>query len=117
RVKVVARHLVRFAEVTCSPSRYIDETGPVIHYLSTERDLVPADARPPGGESLLALGDPAFNASPPAPVASGASFRGTRSGCLDFQSMRFDSLPDSLKEVDEGVTLLNQAHRVAESRS
>ena len=55
-----------------------------------------------------ALGDPAFD-QPGVAVGSEAVFRGTRSGCPDFQRMRFESLPASLKEVDAVVALWNQA--------
>ena len=44
-------------------------------------------------------------------VASEAGFRGTRSGCADFQSMRFESLPASLKEVDAGRSALEPGSR------
>src|SRR4029453_17657670 len=62
------------------------------------------------GEGLLALGGPAFDESGLPPPASEASFRGPRSACQDFQSMRFDPLPASLKEVDQVVTLWNRTH-------
>ena len=103
-----ALHLVSLAALPTAESSYLVETGPMIHYLSAERDLVPAEGDPLTGHGLLALGDPAFDQSSVA-VASGAAFRGTRSGCPDFQSMRFESLPASLKEVDAVVALWNQA--------
>jgi len=103
-----ALHLVSFAALPTGASRYLVETGPVIHYLSAERDLVSPEAGPLGRGGLLALGDPAFE-QPDVAVARAVSFRGTRSGCLDFRSMRFDRLPASLKEVDEVVALWNQA--------
>jgi CHAT domain-containing protein/tetratricopeptide (TPR) repeat protein len=105
-----ALHLVSFAALPTALSRYLVETGPVIHYLSAERDLVSTGASAPAVDGLLAVGDPAFDESSPAPVASQASFRGARSTCRDFQSMRFDALPDSLKELNEVVTLWKQAH-------
>jgi CHAT domain-containing protein len=83
----------------------------VVHYLSAERDLVDEEAAPPAGTGLLALGGPAFDASGPAPDASQVAFRGTRSACGDFDSMRFDPLPASLKEVDQVAMLWNQTHR------
>ena len=103
-----ALHLVSLAALPTAESSYLVETGPMIHYLSAERDLVPAEGDPLTGHGLLALGDPAFDQSSVA-VTSEAAFRGTRSGCPDFQSMRFESLPASLKEVDAVVALWNQA--------
>jgi tetratricopeptide (TPR) repeat protein len=105
-----ALHLVSFGALPTAASQYLVETGPVIHYLSTERDLVSVDAGPPAGDGLLALGDPAFDESSLASVAIESSFRGMRSTCRDFQSMRFDPLPNSLKEVNEVLTLWNQAY-------
>ena len=103
-----ALHLVSIAALPTAASRYLVETGPVVHYLSAERDLVPAERSPLTGQGLLALGDPAFDQSSVA-VPSQTAFRGTRSGCPDFQSIRFESLPASLKEVDEVVALWNLA--------
>jgi CHAT domain-containing protein/Tfp pilus assembly protein PilF len=105
-----ALHLVSFGALPTTTSRYLVETGRLIHYLSAERDLVPTEARRQAGGGLLALGGPAFDESGQAPVASKAFFRGARSACSDFQSMKFDPLPASLKEVDEVVTLWNRAH-------
>jgi len=52
--------LVNFAALPSGTTDYLVETGPVFHYLTSERDLV----RPAGehaGTGLLALGDPAFD--------------------------------------------------------
>ena len=103
-------HLVSFAALPTAASQYLVETGPLVHYLSAERDLVPQDAAGPAGAGLLALGGPAFDESSPALTTSRTAFRGTRSACGDFQSMRFDPLPASLKEVDQVVMLWNQGH-------
>jgi CHAT domain-containing protein/tetratricopeptide (TPR) repeat protein len=105
-----ALHLVSFGALPTAGSQYLVETMQLIHYLSAERDLVPAEVAQQPGAGLLALGGPAFDESSLAPVASEASFRGTRSACGDFQSMRFEPLPASLKEVDRVVTLWNQAY-------
>jgi CHAT domain-containing protein len=67
------------------------------------------EASGPAVGGLLAVGGAAFDDADPAPLASSASFRGGRSACGDFQSRRFDPLPASVKEVDEVVTLWNQA--------
>ncbi|MDQ3212368.1 MAG: CHAT domain-containing protein [Acidobacteriota bacterium] len=105
-----ALHLVSFAALPSTASRYLVEAGPLIHYLSAERDLLPTEAGRLAGAGLLALGSPAFDESTPSPGASTSSFRGVRSACSDFQSMRFDPLPASLQEVDQVVTLWNQVH-------
>ncbi|HET7696536.1 MAG TPA: CHAT domain-containing tetratricopeptide repeat protein, partial [Vicinamibacterales bacterium] len=104
-----ALHLVSFAALPEGLSQYMVETGPVIHYLSAERDLVPLQRGPTGARGLLALGGAAFD-----DIGSGRaaapSFRGTRSTCLDFQSLRFDALPASIKEVDDVVSVWDRAH-------
>ena len=41
-----ALHLVSLASLPVGSSQYLLETGPLIHYLSTERDLVPAQSQP-----------------------------------------------------------------------
>jgi CHAT domain-containing protein/tetratricopeptide (TPR) repeat protein len=105
-----ALHLVSFAALPTGTSKYLVETGPLIHYLSAERDVLPREADSANGNGLLALGGPAFDESDTATVTSDAAFRGTRSACLDFQSVRFDPLPDSLTEVNDVVSLWNQTH-------
>ena len=105
-----ALHLVSFAALPTAPSRYLVETGPVIHYLSTERDLI--DEGDPGSRAngLLAIGNPAFDESAVSPRVEQV-FRGSRSACIDFQSMRFDQLPASANEVNAVVTLWNRTKR------
>ena len=105
-----ALHLVSFAALATGTSRYLIESGPSIHYLSAERDVVSGEANPALGSGLLALGGPAFDESDTATVTSDAPFRGTRSACVDFQSVRFDPLPDSLTEVNDLVSLWNRTH-------
>ena len=58
-----ALHLVSLAALPTGLRRYLVETGPMIHYLSTERDLVPVTAGPAAGRGLLALGGAAFDES------------------------------------------------------
>ena len=107
-----ALHVVSFAALPTVQSQYLVETGPMIHYLSAERDLVPATSDRLSGEGLLALGGPAFDEFAAAPAPAPAFFRGNGSPCSAFQSMRFDPLPASVVEVDQVVTLWNIAHRL-----
>jgi CHAT domain-containing protein len=72
------------------------EKGPVIHYLTTERDLFsrwPAT----GTQALLAVGGPAFD------EASSTSVDSARRNipCPSFTKVRFGNLPGSKSEVDE----------------
>jgi CHAT domain-containing protein len=82
----------------------------VIHYLSTERDLVPGESRDVHGNGLLALGDPAFDASSRGAIEAIPSYRGPRSACLDFESMRFDPLPASSTEIDDVTSVWTESH-------
>ena len=103
-----ALHLLSLAALPTGASRYLVEAGPIIHYLSAERDLA-LTAGPASGRGLLALGGAAFDASNRSRVASAAAFRSTRPACRDFQALRFDPLPASLTEVDEVITLWDQS--------
>jgi CHAT domain-containing protein/Tfp pilus assembly protein PilF len=121
-----ALNLVEFAALPVGGSRYLLETGPAIHYLSAERDALAFDEAPAGG-GLLALGDPAFDepslfaalapgglegVEEPYRVASAAAYRGLRSSCAGFASMRFQPLPETGAEVEDVVHLWQ--HRQAE---
>ncbi|MBI1951844.1 MAG: tetratricopeptide repeat protein, partial [Acidobacteria bacterium] len=125
-------NLVNLSALPAGGSAYLLEREPLIHYLSTERDLVPSEAQG-RGEGLLALGAPAFDdtglfaamsprsapAGSPAgevptasaTVASLQVFRGARSACGDFKSMRFEPLPEAGRELDEITKLWDERVR------
>lgn len=98
-------NLVPFDALPIGPTGYFLEEGPVIHYISAERDLVLSRDGFTAGRGLLAFGGPAFEegtlAAAQATTPAPALFRGVRSGCGSFQSMRFDALPASQREADE----------------
>jgi len=77
---------------------YLVEHGPVIHMLSSERDLVPAaqGARKLG---LLAIGSPTFELAgdklPPSPL------RGAEPTCEEYSKMEFSPLPGTAVEVSD----------------
>lgn len=116
-----ALHLVSLASLPVASSQYLVETGPLIHYLSTERDLVPAQSR--HGEGILLVGNPAFDQagkltvamnqqSAPTGAASGTTgtlLRGTRSACGTFQTLRFSPLPGSQQEAENIAALWKQS--------
>jgi len=115
-----ALHLVSLASLPVASSQYLVETGPLIHYLSTERDLVPAQSR--HGEGILVVGNPAFDEAGKRTVAlnqqsdptgaatgtTGALLRGTRSACGTFQTLRFPALPGSQQEAENIAALWKQ---------
>jgi CHAT domain-containing protein len=104
--------LVSFAALPGATQRYLIEEGPVIHYLSTERDLVIPPVASDRGGGLLALGDPAFNARSPfrklttqdapleeKPAPAPSTFRGGTSHCGDFRDLYFPPVAVSAREV------------------
>ncbi len=103
-------NLLSFASLPVEETDYLVEHGPMIHYLSAERDLATQDASRERGTGLLALGSPNFDATASVPGSSvpaspGASQRGSRSACGDFRSMHFGPLPATAREVEEVTTL------------
>ena len=113
-------HLVNFSALPVGNDEYIIEMGPLIHYISAERDLINLGKSPTRGTGLLALGDPAFDASSlfavlskdrkskKGPIGNAKSFfnfRGMRSECGDFRTLRFSPLPASHKEINEIANL------------
>ena len=122
-----ALHLVNFAALPTARSNYLLETGPRIHYLSAERDLIPVGEKQNKGIGLLAIGAPAFQEASlfaglrpqktetkglAEAFPSGAStFRGLRSTCQDFQTMRFETLSASAREVSYVTSLWQRSGR------
>jgi CHAT domain-containing protein len=96
-------NLVNFAALPAGTTAYLIEKGPLLHYLSTERDLL-APSAGPASRGLVALGNPAFDKRT---EAAAASLRGTN--CSALQSMRFDRLPDSAGEVSDVVALFKRS--------
>jgi len=108
-----ALHLVSFAALPAGASQYVVETGPLIHYLSTERDLMRATKSVAAGAGLLAIGGPAFNAPGVLSKITAPSFGRMRSACHDLPLMHFDPLPAAVKEVEAIAVVWNRtSHRV-----
>jgi CHAT domain-containing protein len=80
---------------------YLVEHGPVVHMLSSERDLVPAD---PGSKKhgLMAIGSPTFQLAENQVPAS--TVRGGTPGCDEFSNLEFQPLPGSAQEVSDIVS-------------
>jgi CHAT domain-containing protein/tetratricopeptide (TPR) repeat protein len=127
RVLVVpdgALNVVSFAALPIGRTAYLVERTPIVHYLSAERDVVLAGQDHQSGRGLLAIGSPAFDLTPversaaavprssqaPSPrngndakpmvVAKAVSASNRmRSTCGTFESMLFQPLPASSREV------------------
>jgi hypothetical protein len=101
--------LVPLAALPAGPRAYLLEAGPVIHYLSAERDVVPAKGTAVAERGLLAIGGPAFDVRTPsgASPAKVAGPRRTEAGptvrgapvCGGLDALKFPPLRGSLLEV------------------
>jgi CHAT domain-containing protein len=121
-------NLVSLATLPQGKDRFLIESGPTLHYLSAERDLVLPPARDPRGRGLLAMGGPDFDAAPDVPSSRAASplpagssgpapagpeptlqtaatrgsvYRSPPASCSDFRTLRFDPLPGAASEVTQ----------------
>jgi CHAT domain-containing protein/Tfp pilus assembly protein PilF len=126
-------NLVNLGALPVDGGGYLIERGPLVHYVSAERDLVrPGEERV--GAGLLTVGEPAYDArslfaslrkrtggggptsdgmpgplanaeQPTIQLASAAPHGGRRSACGTFDSLRFEPLPASGTETREIVHL------------
>jgi CHAT domain-containing protein/tetratricopeptide (TPR) repeat protein len=116
-------HLVNFATLP-DKDGYLVESGPTMHYLSTEQDLLAIRSRPRKSGGLLALGGVDFDAQPlaveeqrallqapgrpdmlDAVTEAANSYRGALPGCDGFRAVRFTALPGSGGEAAEVADL------------
>ena len=90
-------NLVPFASLP-EGDGYLVDKGPVVHVLSSERDLLPS-APTAKKAGLLALGGPAFDEKE---IASAASqLRGGAATCEDLTKVHFPLLPGAAQEATE----------------
>jgi tetratricopeptide (TPR) repeat protein/CHAT domain-containing protein len=111
--------LVNLAALPDDGSGYLIETGPLIHMLDEERDLV-VGTKIELGESavLLALGDPDFDWRPGSRGASmrsaaGGSLRGPPAPCGDLGDVVFRPLPSTSAEVSTIAALWREQNQTA----
>ena len=114
-----ALNLVSFATLPAGETGYLIDRGPVIHYLSAERDLVSSETPKTNTGGLLVVGGPAFDdatlfaqspnrASTPsvAPSTSESIIADTlRGGCGTLQAMQFRPLAGTRREAREVAAL------------
>lgn len=127
-------HLVNLMALPTTTDRYLIETGPRVHLLSTERDVVKDAETGPRTGTMLALGNPDFEArlAPPSPEVlelarmrpesiadlEGAEiYRGQQPSCQEMSAMRFGPLPASRIEVDSIASLWTEARGANEPTS
>ncbi len=110
-------NLLNVAALPKLDSGYLIESPYVMHYLSTERDIVSAGGRPVKGIGLLAVGGASFDrqevqpsgesapplasVEPPTRASPAATYREALADCERFRSLRFEPLPETVREVDE----------------
>ena len=114
-----ALHVVNVAALPVDSGRYLLEEGPVLHMLSSEKDLLPRASGASRREGLIVLGGPDYDqpAAPDAalfqlagllPESSAAPSRNSRTRqaeCVDFASLRFAPLPASGSEAEKIAAL------------
>jgi CHAT domain-containing protein/tetratricopeptide (TPR) repeat protein len=111
-------NLVSFDALPVGRTSYLIDQGPVLHYLSAERDLVVNQSTTPATGGLLAVGGAAFDdASSFARVTKRTPAGGTtsssaipvvasrRSSCGTLQSMHFEPLAGTGREVRQVAAL------------
>src|SRR6185295_17150818 len=103
-----AINLVSFASLPSAGEGYLIEGGPLLQYLSAERDLVTLAQAVAPGHGLLVVGGPDYDrsartASPSAAPAPGDARAGstTRAACGSFDTLHFEPLPAAEREAKE----------------
>jgi CHAT domain-containing protein len=116
-----ALHLLDLAALPVGTTRYLIETGPTIHYLLAERDLIRADPAA-SGRGLLVMGAPDFereslaavDESGPDPAAPTLVAAASRSpSCEPFSRLSFRPLGEARREA-RAVSDLWRANEVGE---
>jgi CHAT domain-containing protein/tetratricopeptide (TPR) repeat protein len=80
--------------------RYLVESGPAMHLLDAERDLLQSSEQQKGS-GLLALGDPDFNRTQHGSEALSVVYRGEGPDCQEFASHKWERLPGSATEIKD----------------
>jgi tetratricopeptide (TPR) repeat protein/CHAT domain-containing protein len=128
-----ALNLVSFAALPVGGDSYLVEAGPLIHYLSTERDVGRYTGGTAEGRGLLAMGGVQFDAissvvqrsprhrqGPRRASGSSSVAPGTRAGgsnCVSLEVLHFDELPASGREAEEIAGLWKRAHARGQTAS
>lgn len=89
-------NLVSLAGLPAGSKGYLVESGPVIHTLSSERDLIPATATA-GKKGILAVGAPQFDLAQAS--GTGSALREAEIPCSELEQAKFDPLPGTETEV------------------
>lgn len=109
-------NLVNPAALPAAGQGYLIEEGPILHFLTAERDLAVRESDPEKGQGLLALGGVQFYSRQALAAKGGSSGSGLDSAltrgwtsCESFRSRSFSPLPATAREVDEIVGIWDRA--------
>lgn len=104
-----ALNLVNLSALPSDGGRYLVETGPIIHCLTAEREIIQAPRERAGGQGLLAFGAVDYERSPSTTATLSSSvgpesepaeaYRGVLSDCMDSIEQRFRPLAATGDEV------------------
>ncbi|MEM7249496.1 MAG: CHAT domain-containing tetratricopeptide repeat protein, partial [Acidobacteriota bacterium] len=120
-------HVVSFATLPDDDDGYLVESGPLLHYLGAERDLVTAEESDASGHGLLAVGGVAFDDSKPtraerfreildAALGSLVTLRGGGDCVGEALLPQFEPLPGSARAVRQLTRLWKRLGRGAARR-
>ena len=101
--------LVPFAALPLAQDRYVIDEGPVLHYVSAERDLTThrsASHTAMPSHGLLAIGGPSFDDGTQFGRAA-ARRSSAATNCENLHGITFERLDGSLREVQEVARLWN----------
>ncbi|HEV8198938.1 MAG TPA: CHAT domain-containing tetratricopeptide repeat protein [Candidatus Polarisedimenticolia bacterium] len=106
-----ALDLVAFGALPAGGDRFLVESGPLLHVLTAERDLVRLAGGSATGRGLLSIGGPDFGVtrgaiSSRAAPAVATSVAMPRPLCPEFAALSFESLPGAVEEAREVAALL-----------
>jgi CHAT domain-containing protein len=102
-------HLVNLAALPSDQVSYLLQTGPIIHYLTAERDIAGFTETEETGRGLLAMGNPDFGKN----GTFKASHRGSSAGDYKtgYEKLYFNALPQSELEARKICELWQELKR------
>jgi CHAT domain-containing protein/tetratricopeptide (TPR) repeat protein len=119
-------HQVNLYALPLGDASYVVESALLLHYLSSERDLIPVPDETSDGSGVLVVGSPAFNDSSAlasregsgrAHGTSGANSDSPSRGSCDLSTIHFTQLAESREEAAEIVELWSSMKGPMDDRS
>ncbi len=99
--------LVNFDALPAESGGFLLEQAPLLHLLSSERELVRAESQTNRGEGLLTVAAPDYDLLPSGPPAASSEDDPVKRGspCGQYKSLLFAPLPATAAEKDEVMRL------------